>query len=245
MPQGRPQLRGVVDLPAHDQTVGLLEQASRRRAHDERGHQVLEHRSRPRNQRGAMRDGRRGAAEPKPMLGGDVALGDRKKAGEPRLGSQQIVAIRIERAFRREKSDRQQLAAAVEQEAKFHRKRHRSRCAFDDREPRRQRSEPRPSDRARSWRCAVDRGQACFAQNSISAPLPSPRSIASAPAMSIIDLGIGGRGRPAASRVRRPKAAPVAQRAPPRRARRQAGAGSRFASGRRRAGGRIPRKLCR
>ena len=37
----------IVDLPAHDQSIGLFEQTAGRCTHDERGHQVFEHRTRP------------------------------------------------------------------------------------------------------------------------------------------------------------------------------------------------------
>ena len=241
---GQAQLRGVIDLAAHDQTVGLFEQASRRRAHDERGHQILEHRSRPRNQRGAMRYGRRGAAEPEPMLGGDVAFGDRKEAGEPRLGSQEIVAVRIERAFRREKSDRQQLAVAVEQETEVHRERHRPRRAFEDREPRLQGAGGVLGPRE-ILAVSGDRGQACL----------RPEQHIGAAAVAAFDrerpgdvghrLGVGGHADESRREfVVRKRRLSRGER-PPRRARRQAGAGSRSGSGRRRASGRIPRKLCR
>ena len=180
---GQPEFRGVGDLPADDQTVGLLEQASRRRAHDERGHQIFEHRSRPRNQRGAMRDRRRGAAEPEPMLRRDVALGDREEAGEPRLGSQEIVTVLIERAFVDEISDRQQLAVGVEQEAELHRQRHRPRRAFED-------GQPFPPDVGRLGglreivAVRLDRTQDRARPEQHIRARPSPRSIASAPAMS-------------------------------------------------------------
>ena len=132
---GQPKLRGVGDLTAHDQTVCLLEQASGRRSHDERGHQIFEHGSRPRDQRGAVRNGRRGAAEPEPMLCRNVPFGDREEAGEPRLGSQEIVTVVIERAFVDEISDRQQLPVVVEEKPELHRKRHRPRRAFEGRKP--------------------------------------------------------------------------------------------------------------
>ena len=43
MPHGQTEFCGVGDLPAHDQSVCLIEQASGRRSHDERGHQIFEH----------------------------------------------------------------------------------------------------------------------------------------------------------------------------------------------------------
>ena len=127
---GKSEFRRVGDLTADDQSVRLFEQASRRRAHDERRHQIFEHGSRPGDQRGAVRDRRCGAAQAKPMLRRDVAFGDREEAGEPRLGSQQIVTVLIENAFVDEISDRQQLPVGIEQEAELHSKRHRPRLAL-------------------------------------------------------------------------------------------------------------------
>ena len=102
--------RAIGDLPPYDQPIGLLQQASRRRAHDQRGHQVFEHRARPRNQRGAVRDRCDGATEMEPMPGRDVTLGDRDEARKPRLGREKIVATRVKRAVGHSIADRQQLA---------------------------------------------------------------------------------------------------------------------------------------
>ena len=45
----RPELKTIVDLSRDDAAFGALEQAAGGRAHDQRGHQILEHRSRPRD----------------------------------------------------------------------------------------------------------------------------------------------------------------------------------------------------
>ena len=42
---GRLQRRPILDLAADDQPVGLLDQALGRRSHDQRRHQILEHRA--------------------------------------------------------------------------------------------------------------------------------------------------------------------------------------------------------
>ena len=52
-PQGHAKLGAVLFLAPHHKAVRRLEQAPGRRAHHQRRHQVLEHRARPRNQRGA------------------------------------------------------------------------------------------------------------------------------------------------------------------------------------------------
>ena len=76
-----------------------------------------------------------GAAQAEPVSRGNVAFGDCKEAGQTRLGSQEIVAVLIERAFVREISDRQQLPVVIEEEIELHRKRHRARRAFDNNQP--------------------------------------------------------------------------------------------------------------
>ena len=102
---------GVVDLPPHDQAVGLLEQAAERRAHDQRRHQILEHRARPRDQRRAAPDRRHRAAQPEPVAGRHLALGDREEAGEPRFRGQQVVAAGVE-TYPRQRDSRSTAACA-------------------------------------------------------------------------------------------------------------------------------------
>ena len=86
------EARGIIDMPPHDQAVGLLDQAAERRAHDQRRHEILEHRARPRDQRRAAPDRRHFAAQPEPVAGRHLAHGDRHETGEPRFRCQQIVA---------------------------------------------------------------------------------------------------------------------------------------------------------
>ena len=109
-------------------------QAAGRRAHDERGHQVLEHRSRPGDQRGAASDRRDGAPEPEPVARGDIALGDRHEAREARLRREQVVAARVEIALRDPVADREELALRVEQKTELHRVGHGSRRRLERRE---------------------------------------------------------------------------------------------------------------
>ena len=83
---GHVQRLRVFDLPLHAQARGLSEQAAGRRAHDERGHQILEHRAGPGDERRAAGDRRHGAAEPEPVAGRHITLGDGKEARQPGLG---------------------------------------------------------------------------------------------------------------------------------------------------------------
>jgi hypothetical protein len=149
--------RPVVDLALHDQPAGLLDEASGRRPDDQRGHQILEHRSRPRDQRGAVRDRRDGAAETEPMAGRDIALGDRHEARQPRFGREQVVTVGIERILRHPVADREQPAVAVEQKAELHGERADARADFQRGEPRRQRGRVRSRD-VEVVAVALDRG---------------------------------------------------------------------------------------
>ncbi len=111
----------VGDLATHHQVIGACEQAAVRRTHHERRHQVFEHRSRPRDQRRAVPDRRRQAAEPEPVPRRDITLRDRDETREARLRCQQIVVARIEPSVGHRVTDRQQIAHRVEQKAELHR----------------------------------------------------------------------------------------------------------------------------
>ena len=111
MPHGKPSFAPYSICRRTTSRSVCSEQAPRGRAHDERRHQIFEHRTGPGDQRRAASDRRRGAAEPEPVPGGHVALGDGEEARQPRFRRQKIVAIGIQGGFRNEKSDREQLAS--------------------------------------------------------------------------------------------------------------------------------------
>ena len=175
---------GVVDLPPHDQVVGLLDQAAERRAHDQRRHEILEHRSRPRDQRRAAPDRRHFAAQPEPVAGRHVALGDRHEAGEPRFRREQVVATGIERILGDEIADRQQAAFLVEEKIELHGVGHGA-----GRRPRWS-AAGAPAPRSIWSSCATSRRWlsidrcAASTQNSMSALAASARSLASVRARS-------------------------------------------------------------
>ena len=127
---GQVQVAGVVggfrDAPGHAErrrrslicrltirAARLLDQAAGRRAHHERGHQILEHRSRPGDQGGAAIDGRDGSTQAKPVPGRDIALGDGHEAREPRFGGEQVVAARVESSLGDAIADRQELSLGI------------------------------------------------------------------------------------------------------------------------------------
>src|SRR5271156_4529278 len=66
---GKAEFSPVIDLSLDDQAIGLFQKTSRWRTHDERWHQVFEHRPRPRDPRSPMWTGRARAPEPKPVAG--------------------------------------------------------------------------------------------------------------------------------------------------------------------------------
>jgi len=84
------QLIAIGDLSLDRSAARLLEQASVRRAHHQRRHEVFENGPRPGDERGASADRRDGASEAEPMACRDVVLGDREEAGQARLGGEQV-----------------------------------------------------------------------------------------------------------------------------------------------------------
>src|SRR5438132_1348286 len=80
------------------------------RVHDERGHQVLEHRAGPGDERRAASDRSQRAAEMEPVRSGDVATRDRDEARQARLGGEQVVVAGIEAAIGQAIADREELA---------------------------------------------------------------------------------------------------------------------------------------
>ncbi len=126
------QLIAIFLLPANDQSIGLFQKAAGRRAHDERRHQIFEHRSRPRDQTRAAMNRRQRTSEMKPVFGGDIAFRNRHETGKPRFGREQVVVTGIKITIRAAIADGQQLAPGIEQEGKIHRI-EQARCMVRDR----------------------------------------------------------------------------------------------------------------
>ena len=120
-PPGDAALDAVAHVTADHQVIGLVEQAAGRGVHDERGHQVLEHRAGPGHERRSESDGGHRAAEPEPVGGGNLTLGDRDETGEPRLGGEEIVLTGIEAAVGDAVADRENPAHRIEEKAERHR----------------------------------------------------------------------------------------------------------------------------
>ena len=123
------------------------------------------------------------------MLHRDVALRDRDEAREARLGGQQVVAARVERAVGDPVADREQLPRGIEQEAELHRRERGSRPSASARS-RRSRARAAPAERSRATASA-----STCASASPSAPPRRPARPCGGP----------GRGGP-------PRSGPAAQR---------------------------------
>ena len=117
---GRAETATVVHLLLHHQIVGLVENASLALLHDERRHQVFEHRAGPGDQRAARADRHDRTAELVPMFGRKVALGNGEQARQTCFGGEQVVAGLVEFVGLDAVADRQQAALRPEQEAEIH-----------------------------------------------------------------------------------------------------------------------------
>ena len=89
--------------------IGLVEQ--------QRRHQVLEHRARPRTQPGGAAIGKERPAERAPVHHRHVAFGDGPQAGDARLGRQQVVVAGVELLLGHPKADVEELAPPVVEKA--------------------------------------------------------------------------------------------------------------------------------
>ena len=119
-PPGNAQPLGIADLPLDRRLVAGGQQTACRFMHDQRWHEILEHRPRPGLQRrGPSQRGQR-APEVKPVPRGNVALGDREKARQPGFGGKQIVGVGIQHLVVHPVTDDQQLARLVKQEPELH-----------------------------------------------------------------------------------------------------------------------------
>ena len=98
-----------------------LQQALRGLAHQQRRHQVFEHRARPGSQPGRATHRQKRPAQRAPVALGHVALGNRQKAGQPRLGRQQVVVADVQRLVVNPQADVEQAALGVVQALEIHR----------------------------------------------------------------------------------------------------------------------------
>ena len=97
-----------------------MQQALSRFLHHQRGHQVLEHGSRPRLEPGGDPDGQKSPAERHPVAAGCIALGDRQKAGQTGLRCQQVVVAGVQAVLVDAKTNVKQMALVVVKTRKIH-----------------------------------------------------------------------------------------------------------------------------
>ena len=117
---GHTARRAIAHLAADDEAIALLEEAPGRRPHDERRHQVLEHRARPGDERRAPLNGRHGAPELEPVGGRDVTLGNGDEAGQTRLRGEKVIAVRVWIALGHAIADREKVARGIKEKAELH-----------------------------------------------------------------------------------------------------------------------------
>ena len=122
---GHAALGAVRDLSADHEPAALLQQASRGRAHHERGHQILEHRPRPGHEGGVLLHGGERPPQSEPVRDRRVALRDGHEAREASFRGEQIVAAGIEARVLDAVPDGEELADGVEQEGEVHGRHHR------------------------------------------------------------------------------------------------------------------------
>ena len=121
MPHGTPRSRAVLDLALDDRAVGLVEQRARIARASPAAASGTRTSSRSRRAARALPPARRQRPpEPEPVLGRDLARGDRHEAGQPRLRGQQVVVRRVEPAVGDVEADREELPLGVEEKLEVH-----------------------------------------------------------------------------------------------------------------------------
>src|SRR4029453_19383971 len=103
--------------------------------HHEYGHEILEHRARPGNQRRSAVDGRQSATEVKPMGRRNVPFCNSDKACKPRLRGQEIITTRIEAVVGNAITYCKEFARGIEEKTKIHFVEYRLRELAENREP--------------------------------------------------------------------------------------------------------------
>src|SRR6185503_442249 len=113
-------LLSVLDVTPHAGAAALVEQRPRKAAHQQLGHQILEHGAAPRHQRRAAVDVGHKASKVKPVMLRHVALRNGDETGQPRLRCQQIVKRAVESSWSvcisQPVSDRKNAAPSVVEE---------------------------------------------------------------------------------------------------------------------------------
>ena len=103
----------VSDLTTHDQALRFGDQASGGRSQNEGGHQVLEHRTGPRNQCRTATDRGEFAAQMEPVRGWNLEFGDGEKTGQSSLGCEQIVIAWVKLLLGDVETNREEFARRI------------------------------------------------------------------------------------------------------------------------------------
>jgi hypothetical protein len=106
-------LPAVLHLPLNDRAIGFVEQRSAVRWHDQQGHEVLEHRAAPGEQRRPAAGIGQHPSEAEPVILWKFSLGDCDKACESRLRCEQIIKAGVAPVIADVIPNRQELAVLV------------------------------------------------------------------------------------------------------------------------------------
>ena len=117
---GHPALGSILALPLHRGPTGLVKQCAFIGWHHQERHQVLEHRSAPREQDRSAADAGEPSSQSKPALLRQLSLRDGHEGGQPGLGRQQVVVARVASAIIHVVPDGQQVACLIEEEVVLH-----------------------------------------------------------------------------------------------------------------------------
>ena len=120
MPQGRPRLAAVLDLPGDGGAAGLGQQRAGQAAEQQPGHQVLEHRAAPGDQADASGGADERAAELEPVAARGLAPRDGQVAGQAALRGQQVIAGVVQPAVHQVVADGEEVAIGAIERAEVH-----------------------------------------------------------------------------------------------------------------------------
>ena len=117
---GHAALLPVRDLSVDGHPAGLVEQRVLVRRHDQQRHQVLEHRTAPRQEHRLAARGREQAPEREPVLLRQLSLRDRHEAGKPCFRGEQVVIAGIAPTLVDVVADGQQVTRRIVEKVVIH-----------------------------------------------------------------------------------------------------------------------------
>ena len=117
---GNATLVAVFDLPMHCRPASLVEQRALEGRHHQHRHQVLEHRTAPRQQHRFAAGGGQQPTQGEPAFLRQLTLGNGHETGQARLGSEQVVEAGVQAPVLHVVADGQQVARAIVKEVIAH-----------------------------------------------------------------------------------------------------------------------------